>query len=81
MNAARLSSPEGIEDESIEEMKATTHATIEVKTIDALSSGNVNLICSESKDRVNVVGRSVFCNKTLSPRIVSRLPVIATSDD
>ena len=44
---AQFSSPEGSEDESIEEMKATTHTTMEVKTIDALNSGNVNLICSE----------------------------------
>ena len=46
---------EDSEDEALAEQIVTTHTTMEVKTIDALNSGNVNLICSE-RDKMKLGG-------------------------
>ena len=46
-----------LEEEEEDEVKEaiTTHTTMEVKTIDTLNSGNINLICSE-RDKMKLGG-------------------------
>ena len=53
--APTFSPLEDSEDEALAEQIVTTHTTMEVKTIDALNSGNVNLICSE-RDKMKLGG-------------------------
>ena len=46
---------EDSEDEALVEQSVTTHTTMEVKTIDALNSGDVNLMFSE-RDKMKLGG-------------------------
>ena len=44
---ATFSSPDISDDDSIDQMKVTTHTTMEVKTIDTFNANNATMICSE----------------------------------
>ena len=69
-----------LEEEEEDEVKEaiTTHTTMEVKTIDTLNSGNINLICSE-RDKMKLGGilRShpllFHFNRTLWPVLFATL--------
>ena len=52
---ATFSSPDISDDDSIDQMKVTTHTTMEVKTIDTFNANNVTMICSE-RDKMKLGG-------------------------
>ena len=52
---ATFSSPDISDDDSVNQMKVTTHTTMEVKTIDTFNANNVMMICSE-RDKMRLGG-------------------------